>query len=269
MIGKRSRDLWDIVWGRPFVDSTELAEAVQHQAQKTALAFRTRLLVRDSIEALRSHWGSDRVDSWLARSPVRGTIEAICLEDLGEPGFPTLMERVMDKSNPEDIRAYFRKLGTQVHQPIRLVVRGSIALILPELLVRATEEVDVVDEIPAEIRNMHKELKELRDRFGFRLAHFQSHYLPEGWAKRVHSVGSFGKIQLFLVDPYDVALSKLFSGRTKDRDDLRVLAPLIEKDLLVRRLQEITASLRAEKRFLQDAEKNWYLLFGESLPLAN
>lgn len=48
------------------------------------------------------------------------------------------------------------------------------------------------------------------------LNHFQSHYLPAGRPDRVRSLGRFGKLDVFLVDVYDVLLSKLFSDRNKD-----------------------------------------------------
>jgi hypothetical protein len=98
------------------------------------------------------------------------------------------------------------------------------------------------------------------------VAHFQSHYLPSGWQGRVHSLGSFGKLQVYLVDVYDIFLSKLFSGRDKDRDDLRMLRGQLDKDTLIRRLKETTGCLRAEPALLQRATENWYILYGEALP---
>ena len=45
------------------------------------------------------------------------------------------------------------------------------------------------------------------------------------WLDRVHSLAPFGRLQVYLVDRYDVFISKLFSIREKDRDDVRVLKP--------------------------------------------
>jgi hypothetical protein len=103
-------------------------------------------------------------------------------------------------------------------------------------------------------------------RYRLRLAHFQSHYLPSGWDQRVHSLGTFGRLQVFLVDVYDVFLSKLFSRREKDRDDLRVLAPQLDKEILTRRLRETAAPLSSDPNLRPSAEQNWYILFGEPLP---
>ena len=76
----------------------------------------------------------------------------------------------------------------------------------------------------------------------------------------------FGRLDVFLVDALDVFLSKLFSTREKDRDDLRFLAPQLDKVELVRRLQSDAADLAGEPRLRQAAVTNWYVLFGEPLP---
>ena len=158
------------------------------------------------------------------------------------------------------------ELGSLLTRSVRLNVGGSVALILPGLISRKTEDIDVVDEVPAEVRTLHGQLAGLRNRYGLALAHFQSHYLPAGWEQRVHSIAPFGHLQVSLVDVYDVFLSKLFSQREKDRDDLRMLAPQLDKEILVRRLRDTTAALRAEDRLREGAEKNWFILYGEELP---
>jgi hypothetical protein len=147
-----------------------------------------------------------------------------------------------------------------------MYVGGSAALILPGYLSRQTEDIDAVDEVPAEIRSQHKVLQELADRYGLHLAHFQRHYLPMRWEQRVHSRPPYGLLQVYLLDVYDVFLSKLFSARTKDQDDLRALAPQLDKAILAQRLHDTTGSMLAAETLRQRAEKNWYILYGESLP---
>ncbi len=259
-------DLWDLVHGRPQVDPDELAAAAEEQVRRGDLDFRSRLLVRDSLEALRRHWGEPRFAAWLARSPVREELERIQKEDLGEPGFPSLARRLMETLRPETVRQYLRELGQHVRRPTPLRVGGVVALILPGYVSRGTEDVDVVDEVPAELRSQHALLEELERRYGLHLGHFQSHFLPSGWEDRLHSEGSFGGLQVFLVDPYDVFLSKLFGGREKDRDDLRQVAPRLDRETLVRRLGETTTALQTDEALKQRAEQNWYIIFGEALP---
>jgi hypothetical protein len=259
-------DLWDLVHGRPWVDPEDLAAAIEEQVRRGDLDFRSRLLIRDSLEALRDRWGLAKLEVWLSKSGVRDQLDRIRKEELGEPGFPSLARRLMETLRPETIWQFLRELGQHVRRSTPFRIGGVVALILPGLVSRNTEDVDVVDEVPAELRVQHALLEGLAQRYGLHLGHFQSHYLPSGWEQRLHSEGSVGQLQVFLVDPYDVFLSKLFGAREKDRDDLRAVAPQLDKETLVRRLKETTASLQAEERFRQQAEQNWYIIFGEALP---
>ena len=73
-------DLWTLTRGRPQIDPHDLAEAVAVQAAGDDLDYRTRMLIRDSIEALKSYWAAERFEQWFAICPERETIEAICRE---------------------------------------------------------------------------------------------------------------------------------------------------------------------------------------------
>lgn len=262
----RARDLWSLVLNRQYVDPLELADAVGEQAREQDLDFRTRLLIRDSVTALKKYWGPTRFNAWLEHCPVRRRIEEIRHEDLGKPGFPFLVEQVMEPTRPDTIRQLFRELGKELQQPARIYLGGSGALILAEYLCRQTQDLDVVDELPEEIRKRHRTLDDLMKRYRLQIAHFQSHYLPRGWENRVHSLEPFGRLQVFLVDVYDIFLSKLFSHRTKDRDDLRALVPHLDKEVLTHRLRDTTAAWQAAPDLLKHAQDNWQILYGEALP---
>lgn len=259
-------DLWTLVQGRPEVDPDDLAAAIAAEAVKPQPDFRTCLLIRDGLDALRGYWGSKRLDAWLEASPARESIEELLEDDLGRPGFPLLAERIMEKTTPDQIRQFLRELGTHIRSRTRLVLGGSSALILQGVLIRKTEDIDVVDEVPATIRSFPEVLKDLGKRYRLLLAHFQSHYLPSGWENRVHSLGDFGGIAIDVVDVYDICLGKLFSKRSKDLDDLRFVLPQLDKAIFIRRLQETTTSWRAEAALREQAATNWYILFGEALP---
>ena len=98
------------------------------------------------------------------------------------------------------------------------------------------------------------------------LAHFQIALPADGLGQRLHSLESFGQLQVYLVDVYDVFLSKLFSIRTKDLDDLRMLKPQLDKESLARRLTDTTRSMLAAPGSVSGREQNWYILYGEPLP---
>jgi hypothetical protein len=258
-------DLWSLTRGAPEIDPDRLAAAVEREALSDGLDFRTRLLIRDSVEALALRWGEPRLVRWLEQSPARGRIALIRSEDLGAPGFTSLGRRLMDPTRPEIVLQFLRELGSQVHRRARMYVCGSVALILLGRLARHTEDVDLVDEIP-ELRQQHDLLDRLALRYALRLAHFQSHFRPTGWQNRVQSLGRFGNLEVYLVDAYDIFLGKLFSVREKDRDDLRVLAAALDRDSLKARYLRDTGPLRAEPQLRDAAWANCYILYGEALP---
>jgi hypothetical protein len=172
----------------------------------------------------------------------------------------------MEKTEPETVHDLLRELGSKIRQRLRLAIGGSIALILPGYLSRATADIDVVNELPTEIRKQHALLDDLRKRYGLLLTHFQSHYLPVGWDQRLHYLDTYGDLQVYLVDVYDVFLSKLFSVRSKDLDDMRMVRPHLDKEKLTQRLQDTTRPMLAAEGLRKQAEQNWYILFGEALP---
>jgi hypothetical protein len=259
-------DLWNLVQDRPQIDPNDLADAVVTQVAEEALDYRTRLLIRDSIEALRHFWGSKKLDAWLAQCPFKERMRFICQEEFEKIGFPSLQRRIMDKTKPERVRQFFELVGQQLQHPVRVYVAGSIALILPGFLSRRTEDVGVVGEVPDEIRKNHALTDQLEKTFGLHFGHVQTHYFPMGWQDRAHSLDYFGGLQVFLLDVYDVFLSKLFSARLKDQEDLLVLAPQLEKAVLIEKLKTNASSFLAAPRLLQLAEGNWRILYGEVLP---
>ena len=265
-VSARTPDLWSLVWGKPHVDPSALAEAIDAEAARPELDYRTRLLIRDAVDALEDYWGAERCGSWLSRSVAQRRIESIRGESFDKVGFPSLRERLMAATTPEVIEQYLRELSRNVHHPVQVVIGGAASLILGGYLSRATEDVDVVDEVPEEIRRQHDLLDDLRKTYALHLTHFQSHFLPAGWENRVHSLAPFGKLRASVVDVYDVFLSKLFSGRTKDRTDLRMLLPSLEREAIKAKLLATCAAFLSDEALRKNAEANWYVLTGEALP---
>jgi len=259
-------DLWTLVRGRPQIDPHDLADAIVAQAAEEPLDYRTRLLIRDSVDALKGYWGSGRVERWLVDCPIHDKIETVCCGEFEKVGFPSIRKRLMDKTDPETVEQYFRELSRKIHKPLRVFVGGSIALIVPGLLVRHTDDVDVVDEVPKEFREQPEFINDLQTRYGLLLAHFQQHYLPSGWSNRLKFHESFGELHIYFVDPIDIFLGKLTSVRTKDLDDLRVLAPQLDKVVIVRRLIDTMQSALASESLKERAKHNWYIIYGEELP---
>jgi hypothetical protein len=259
-------DLWGLTKGQPYIDAALIPRAIEEQVRSGDLDYRTRLLIRDSVDALRSFWGEPRVRAWLESSPAREEIEAICAEEFDKVGFPSLGRRLVEPTEPRLIEDFLHDLGRRLRRPVRIDVGGSAVLILGGLLRRTTDDVDVVDEVPADIRNEYKLLAELEEVYGLKLAHFQSHYLAMRWERRTHTIGPFDNLRVALLDPHDVFVSKLFSIRSKDLADLRVLFPLLSKETLEQRLRDDCQSMLAAPELRKRAEDNWFLLTRETLP---
>jgi hypothetical protein len=262
----KPKDLWSLALDQPQIDPGELAEAIEEQASQTDLDYRTRLLIRDSVGALRHCWGDERVQRWLADFPVGARIKTITQEEFERPGFPSLVRRVMEPTKPEKVRQFLRELGSHPPRPTQVRIGGAIALILTGHLVRRTEDVDLVDEVPAAIRSQHRLLERLNQTYNLHLTHFQRHYLPARWEQRLHSLEPFGPLRVSLVDVHDVFLRQLFSAREQDKQDLIVLASHLAKETLARKVKDDCSALLAAADLRRHAEQNWYILYGEALP---
>jgi Nucleotidyltransferase of unknown function (DUF6036) len=262
----QTKDLWSLVLDQPFVDAAELAEAVVEQVRANDLDFRSRLLIRDSLDALRDHWGSNRIEAWLKNTPCQAQLEAIWHEPLGERGFPFLKGQVMEPTRPETIKQMLRDVGVEIRKPVTTYLAGAGSLILQGLLNRRTQDLDFIDEVPKEVRALGERLHELERTHRLELGHVQQHYFPSGWNQRVHSQPEFGRMRVFLVDGYDIFLSKLSSRREKDKQDLEVLIKVLDKETLSRKLKETCQGFLAMEKLREDMEKNWYSLYGEPLP---
>jgi hypothetical protein len=258
--------LWSLV-RHPYVDATILSQAIEEQASQTENDYRSRLLIRDSMTALERHWGTHRFQHWLEHSPLHSHLDKILHEAFERPGFATLEHRVMDFTLPNDIEELFRAIGAHVRKPMTFHVGGSTALILPGLLARQTEDIDIVDEVPKPLRDDHRFRDEIKQKFGLEIAHFQSHYLPMRWENRTHWHGMYGELTVTLVDPIDVFLSKLFSIREKDYNDMKVLLQQLDKTAILDRLKRDCQSMLASESLKERATKNWYILTGETLSL--
>ena len=260
-------DLWNLIWGKPELDPAALARAIECQGDEEPLDERTKMLICDGTRALELYWGTARFAAWINQSSIRTIVQTIQAEHHGKSGFPSLGSRLVERTDPETIREFLRELGTHILKPVSLNIGGSIALILDGYVSRATEAIDIVDEVPVDVRLQYDLLAELTKRYGIHLAHFQSHYLPFGWDKRLQSKGKFGLLEVFVVDVYDIFLGKLFSARKKDLDDLRAMKSKISKETLVERFRSTTMQLQDSGALKAHAENNWYILFGEKLPL--
>src|ERR1041385_7442655 len=116
------RDLWSLVLDQPEIDPDDLALAIEREARKSKLDFRTRLLIRDSVDCLRRIWGTQPVAAGLHEAQLGATIQAIASDDLGPAGFSLLSSRIMQATRSETIIAFLRELGISLAQPEKMVI---------------------------------------------------------------------------------------------------------------------------------------------------
>ncbi|MEM6562340.1 MAG: DUF6036 family nucleotidyltransferase [Planctomycetota bacterium] len=250
-------DMWELALNRYCdIDRREVQQAIWRtlaRPEEDENEYRTALLLHDTAEVMRRKGWPLREDFPNPRSD----------EDPDEVGFPSLRSRIVDVVTPQMLNDLFRDLGQAVHRPCTLDVGGSSALILRDLLRRETEDIDVVDELPEVVRTEYAVLDNLARTYKIRLTHFGSHYLPDGFRSRLSGYRSFRRVQVRLVDTYDVLAGKLFSKRSKDKRDLLLLREKVSLDALRERVMFNTDQLRKVPGLAEVAEGNWYVLTGE------
>ena len=184
----------------------------------------------------------------------------------GDVKFPSLKGRLMPHLSPITIHQFLRELGSAIARPTTITMGGAASLVLRGLLSRATEDVDIVDEVPAEIRDERQVLEDLSARYGLHITHFQSHDLPRGWEARTTDVGTFGKSHVRLVDVVNIVAGKVFSSRSKDLDDFRLLSQTVSQEELKQRVLQESSRLISSDQNRQQAIKNWYIVYGDGSP---
>jgi hypothetical protein len=264
--GGRNLDPWHLVWGQPYIDAGQLAAAIDCDLGQTPEPdFRTRLLVRDSARAIKSFWGPRKFARWLATSPVGNRIKSILAEDLGRPGFHGIRRRLVASVGLTDLKQVLQLLGAAIHGRVEIDIAGSVSTLVLGLTARPTDDIDLVNEVPAEIRRQRATLQKIKTEYGLNLGHVQAHYLPANWQQRRRSLGDFGGLRAYLVDPADIFVSKLSSKQEKHIQDLRVMAKALDKTSLRRRLLEDGRAFVEDPYMKGQIETNWQFIFQEAL----
>lgn len=171
----------------------------------------------------------------------------------------------MENIRAAQVKQIFALLGQNVHDRVDVYVAGSIPTLIEGLTARPTEDIDLVDEVPAEIRRQRAVLRKIQTGYGLSIGHVQSHYLPARWETRRQFLGDFGGLRVYLVDSYDIFVSKLSSKREKHRDDLRVLAQKLDKETARQRLFCDGRAFLDDPRQRPQIEANWQFIYQEAL----
>ena len=166
--------LWNLL-ARPTIDPAALARAIETVTVEPNLDWRTLQLVTEGWEALEESIEPGLLNDYLRKRTAIQVAEAIrartddAWNSHSDVKFPSLKERLMPHVSPTTIRQFLRELGSAIAHPATITMGGAASLVFRGLLSRATEDVHVVDEVPAEIRDEYQILDELSARYG--LAH--------------------------------------------------------------------------------------------------
>jgi hypothetical protein len=132
--------------------------------------------------------------------------------------------------------AFLEELDTLLDEPIQFHCVGGFAVVAEYGLPRSTNDLDYYTLVPA---NRIRDLQEIAGE-GSPLArkhkvHLHSAAiatLPESYEERMKELfpGRFKHIRLFVLDPYDLVLSKLSRNEERDREDVKYLSRTLHLD---------------------------------------
>ena len=126
----------------------------------------------------------------------------------------------MEKVTKEILEQFLHKLGERFDSRASFYLIGGSALIL---LGAPRETIDIDYLIEDSEKNIQKVLKELSNELHLDLEYVPLEEfipLPEKTEQRHRFIGRYGKVDVYIFDPYSIALSKLDRGFESDIEDV-------------------------------------------------
>lgn len=134
---------------------------------------------------------------------------------------------------PEPWHSFFMEIDAALDAPIFLNCIGGFALTIHYGMPRATADVDLI-EVPAAayagpLITLGGEGGPLYRKYKLYIDPVTIAFFPENYEQRLTEIfaGAFKNLRIRILDPYDIALTKLGRNNQKDRDDIRFLARTI------------------------------------------
>ncbi len=128
----------------------------------------------------------------------------------------------MSPLSANEIRQFLRQLGKRYPHPGRLYLLGGSAICLlghPRPTLDIDYAADFSSTDPQLVQAMRETAKELDlDLEEIPFGEFVP--LPSGVNQRHRRIGQFGRLQVFVFDPYSIALSKIARGFETDLEDV-------------------------------------------------
>jgi Nucleotidyltransferase of unknown function (DUF6036) len=148
------------------------------------------------------------------------------------------------------------ELDKRLSQAVGLHCIGGFAVVTAYGLPRSTNDLDYFTLVPSncivEIQEIGGEGTPLALKYKVHLHHAAVATLPEGYEDRLQELfrGHYKRLRLFVLDPYDLVLSKLSRNAERDRQDVAHLAKTQKLDSAILRKryeEELTVNLIGPK----------------------
>ena len=146
-----------------------------------------------------------------------------------------------------EIQSVLQSLGERLPSTFPLVLVGGSALALLGSP-RPTIDIDFVGD-DVNPSKLHRTIMEIAGELNIDLEPVPIERfipLPEGSDKRRIYIGQFGNMNVYVADPYSIALSKLDRGFDTDLDDIVFL--IQQNYVVLRELEQITRNALAQAR---------------------
>ena len=259
---------------RPTIDPATLARAIETVMVEPNLDWRTLQLAKEGWQALEesieprllNDYLQDRTSIQIAEA-IRARIDDPWNSHC-EVRFSSLKERLMPHLSPTTIRQFLRELGTAILTPPQSpwaaphpwssggCCRGprrtwTSSTRFPRNTRRASDPPRAFSPLWSAHDPLPEPLPATR------------------WESRTVDFGTFGKIQVRLVDALDIIAGKVYSARPKDLDDFRLLSLNLNKEELKERVLQGSSSLTSSDQDRRQATTNWYIVYGDDLGLSS
>jgi|SRR5215831_3885226 len=127
-------------------------------------------------------------------------------------------------------REFLNELDGVLTEPVELHCIGGFAIVAAYGLARSTNDLDYFSLVPCnrvhDLQGIAGEGSALARKHKVQVHHASVATVPESYEERLTEPfpGRFENLRLFVLDPYDIVLSKLSRNEERDRQDVEYLA---------------------------------------------
>ncbi len=146
------------------------------------------------------------------------------------------MRYAMSPDPPSPWAEFLQEPDELLDEPFELYCIGGFAVVAAYELPRSTNDLDYFSLVPCnrlpDLEQIAGEGSALARKYKVHVHHAAVASVPENYDERMTELfpGRFKNIRLFVLDPYDIVLSKLSRNIDRDREDVQYLAKTRQLD---------------------------------------